>query len=195
MNRTSAVLRSLGIALIPLIASGQTKPAADIESRLKVKLEKPEFQTTAGMVEAYDEAVKAYRAEVSRTFEKLMKGLPPNEAKALGDSHRAWLLYFESMRACVSYIYDAPGTIHRPVAMQDLKTILQHRLEEMCQMYLEWDTSGSASNPEDVPDAGYWCLGPAHARLTSDSSDPLGPSPFERMFLAGNPAKSPTKVR
>ena len=173
-----------GISLAPQALSAQTKRATEIEIKLNAKLDQPEFQTTQGMVEAYDEAVKAYRVEVARIFEKLMKGLPPNESKALASSHRDWLRYFESMRNCVSYVYDAPGAIHRVTAMLDLKIILEDRLNEMCQMFQEWDTSQDPTNPEDVPGADAWCDGSPHERIVSSANDPLAPSPFERKYAS-----------
>ena len=181
MRRPFVASLVVGFAVLSQPVIGQTRVASEIESRLKAKLEKPEFQTTAGMVEAYDEAVRAYRSEVSRVFEKLMRGLPKPQADSLATSHRAWLTYFEAMRVCVSYVSDADGSIHGPVAMNDLRQILQHRLEEMSQMFLE--SLEPEKGVEEAPDRDYWCRGPVHERLVTDRSDPLAPSRFELSVL------------
>ncbi len=167
----SGLARSL-CALAVLLASGmaqaQTKAAAQIEADLKKALETPQGQTTQGMVGANDHAVQAYAREIQRVYGILRKGLPKPQKQALEESQVAWLTYLASQRQVTSYIYDAPGTIHRTMGSSALKQVLRHRLEELC----EWFLGGDGDDPfsEAVPGREFWC-GETHPRLAG--ADPL----------------------
>jgi uncharacterized protein YecT (DUF1311 family) len=149
--------RSLG-ALLMLSACGmaqaQTKAAAQIEADLKTTLETPQGQTTQGMVEANDHAVQAYAQEIRRVYGVLRKGLPRPQKQALEQSQAAWLKYLASQRLVTSYLYDAPGTIHRVMGSAALKQVLKHRLEELCEWFLG---GGDDPDAEAVPGKAAWC--------------------------------------
>ncbi len=147
--------------------SAQTQHAARIEENLKIALNAPEGATTQGMVDAYDVAVKGYASEIARIYKKLHNGLPINQRKAIDRSQKAWLPYLDSYRETVSYIYDAPGTMHRVTAMGALKTMLEHRLQELCEFF----QNDSKDFSEIVPEGEFWCAD-AHDHLPGP--DPLG---------------------
>jgi uncharacterized protein YecT (DUF1311 family) len=149
-------------------AGAQTKRAEQIEAQLKKELDAPNGETTQGMVEACDRATQAYAMEIRRVYDKLMKGLPKPERTALQASQKAWLEYLDRQRLVTSYIYDAPGTIHRVAGVMSLMDVLKARLRGICDLFLVPDENGEFT--EEVPTQEYWC-GETHERLTG--SDPL----------------------
>jgi uncharacterized protein YecT (DUF1311 family) len=164
--------RSLAVLLLLAAyepVQAQTKVAEQIEAGLKKALETPEGQTTRSMVEANDHAVQAYAREILRVYGLLRQGLPRPQKQALEKAQAAWLKYLESQRLVTSYIYDAPGTIHRAMGSAALKQVLQHRLAELCELFL--DGGGETPFSEAVPGRESWC-GEVHQRL--QGSDPLG---------------------
>lgn len=106
-----------------------------------------------GMVQAFDTATKAYASEIGRIYSLLEKALPTNQRSALVQGQLAWQEYFKTQRMFVSYVYDADGTIHKPMAIALLKETLKHRLEELCGYFLR-DTDELS---EDVPGPEFWC--------------------------------------
>jgi uncharacterized protein YecT (DUF1311 family) len=166
----SWLTRSLG-ALVVLSACGlaqaQTKAAAQIEAELKQTLETAQGQTTQGMVAANDRAVQAYAQEIQRVYGVLRKGLPGPQKQALEQSQVAWLKYLASQRLVTSYLYDAPGTLHRVMGSAALKQVLKHRLEELGEWFLG---GGDDPDAEVVPGKEAWC-GETHPRRSG--ADPL----------------------
>gem|GEM_PF-5441316 len=122
-----------------------------------------------GMVEAFDEAAKAYAVEIGRVFHKLEVGLPPNQREALVSGQLAWQEYLKAYRVFVSYVYDADGTMHKHLAMSYLKDMLQHRLDELCAFFLRAQDEFS----EEIPVGDAWCS-EKHGDLGLD--DPLAPA-------------------
>jgi hypothetical protein len=161
---TSRILLSL---LFGLALQAQTMRSAKIEATLTQQLNSPEGETTSGMVDAYDTAAKGYRAEIDRVYNILLAGLPINPRRALLQTQKTWEAYLESYREAVSYIYDAPGTIHKIEGMSALKTFLEHRLIELCSFFLR---DGPDEFSEEVPGKEYWC-GDSHVKLKG--KDPL----------------------
>jgi uncharacterized protein YecT (DUF1311 family) len=181
MNGLLRSLLALTLLSAGVVIQAQTKAAAQIEADLKKALETPQGQTTQGMVDANDQAVQAYAREIQRVYGTLRKGLSKPQKQALEQSQAAWLKYLASQRQVASYIYDAPGTIHRVMGSAALKQVLKHRLEELC----EWFLGGEGDDPfsEAVPGREFWC-GDTHARLMA--ADPLAD-------LAGE--KTPPKAK
>lgn len=152
--RTGLLSTALLISMVGAsVAEAQTKPAEAIESRLKLMLNAPRGQSTMGMVEAYDEAARAYVVEIGRVYHKLEKGLPPNQRETLVRGQLAWQEYLKAYRVFVSYVYDADGTMHKHMAMSYLKDMLQHRLDELCAFFMRAHDEFA----EDVPEGDAWC--------------------------------------
>jgi len=167
----SWLLRTLlALTLLPVggVIRAQTKAAVQIEADLKKTLETPQGQTTQGMVDANARAVQAYAREIQRVHGLLRKGLPGPQRQALEQSQATWLKYLASQRLATSYLYDAPGTIHRVLGSAALKQVLRHRLEELCQWFLA--DAGADPDSGEVPGKAFWC-GEVHPRF--NASDPL----------------------
>ncbi len=176
--------RYLGLTLALLggavTAQAQTRISKRIESTLQQDLARKERQTTMGMVDAYDKATKAYAVEIGRVFRKLESTLPANQREAMVNGQLAWQDYLKTQRLFVSYVYDADGTIHKPMAMLLLKETLQHRLEELCGYFMRTQDELD----ETVPVGADWCkekhedLGLDDALVAaSQAAKPLGLSP------------------
>lgn len=153
MLRSSIVSMSLLLLAGGAFAGAQTRTEVSIEATLNRDLDSKDGWTTLGMVEAYDKAVKAYAAEIGRIYRKLEHELPPNQRAALIRGQLAWQEYLKAQRLMVSYVYDADGTVHKPMAMALLKDVLRHRLEELC----EWFMRQQGEHDETTPGVEAWC--------------------------------------
>lgn len=128
-------------------------PEQRIESALQAKLDKPEFQTTWGQVEATGEATDAYKKEIQRVYEKLVKGLPPAERASLVKSQRAWKVLETAESDSIRLIDTRIGSIHRTAAATAWKEFYQHRLEELNARFDDFSDEEFETMPgnEDQP--------------------------------------------
>ncbi|MFN7958841.1 MAG: lysozyme inhibitor LprI family protein [Holophagaceae bacterium] len=160
--------RSLLVLALVTVCGGlqaQTKAAKQIEKRLAQELRSSEGSTTMGMVAAYEKAAKSYAVEIGRIYHKLESVLPKNQREVLVEGQRAWQEYLKAQRLFVSYVYDADGTVHKPMAMCFLKDTLQHRLDELCAFFMRQQDEFD----EKVPTGGDWCA-EIHEKLEGEDA-------------------------
>ena len=94
--------RIAAFAAVPLaaalVAASPDQPAARdlIDEALKACLDRPENETTAGMVGCTDAAYRAYDRRLNDVYQATIKGLDPQSAELLRASQRLWVQFREA---------------------------------------------------------------------------------------------------
>jgi uncharacterized protein YecT (DUF1311 family) len=121
---------------LPLAAQVKVDP---IDKTLGDCLGNAENQTTAGMVDCYGKAIQAADKALNRTWQRLMKALPPAEQAALKDSQKAWLKFRDEERKALGLLAGREGTLHRLQAASAHLKMVQERIAQLERFFEEGD--------------------------------------------------------
>lgn len=124
--------------LLALPLAAQTgRPADPIEKALEDCLGTAANQTTAGMVDCYGKAIQAADKALNRTWQKLMKALPPSEQAALKESQKAWLRFRDEEMKALGLLAGRDGTLHRLQAASAQLKLVQERIAQLERFFEE----------------------------------------------------------
>ena len=120
-------------------SSGRDKPARDDECIGTVAdpcLERPEGQSTAGMVVCYGREIAVWDDLLNSHYSALKDGLDTASFEALRDSQRKWIAYRDA-KCEWPYVFFEGGTIASPIGSSCMNEATARRANELAD-YLEW---------------------------------------------------------
>lgn len=91
--------------------------------------------STAGMVEAFGVASKAWDRELNKKYQTLMARLDPEAKKALRESQRAWVAHRDKeIDYLVKFYSKMQGTMYRTIYAESTMSIVKRRAVKLGYM-------------------------------------------------------------
>ena len=91
--------------------------------------------STAGLVAAYNKALKSWDKELNKQYQKLMAGLDAEAKASLKDSQRAWITYRDKEIENLSVFYSkVQGTMFRTISAAAITNLTKNRALSLSYM-------------------------------------------------------------
>ena len=91
--------------------------------------------STAGLVAAYDKALKSWDKELNKQYQKLMAGLDAEGKASLKHSQRAWIIYRDKEIENLSVFYSkVQGTMFRTISAAAITNLTKNRALSLSYM-------------------------------------------------------------
>jgi len=128
--RASVLAFSLLLALAaPALAQEDESAPDPIDTALDACLEKPEGQSTAGMLECLSAAYGAWDRELNKVYGELQASLDPESKKRLLDAQRKWLAFRDAERDFLGGPWTADlGTLVRVANSEAMVDLVKSRV-------------------------------------------------------------------
>ncbi len=131
MKRIAFAVWLLVAAAAPLAAQGKDT-RHPIERWVDENMEKPQYQSTAGMIQLADLAYQKWDQELNRVYGQVMARLRPEEQAALREAQRAWLKYRDAEFAFLEKVYGRlEGTMYLPMHAFDRADVVAGRVKDL----------------------------------------------------------------
>ena len=131
-------MKRFAVALLLILVTTLSLPAQGKDTRHPIErwvdenMEKPQYQSTAGMVQLADLAYQKWDRELNRVYGQVMARLRPGEQAALREAQRAWLKCRDAEFAFLEKVYGRlEGTMYLPMHAFDRADVVAGRVKEL----------------------------------------------------------------